>query len=204
MDAPELVDELDGKTYVLTATRCYVTWHTPMGNRMVVDRKRINRGDAITGVPEANLRKLAKLGHAVPEDEYDPEALATEKLRKRLMYDQGAASTALLEFTMAKNRQAAGMREVGLPDADAPAKLTDSGYTVDGIKVEDVDPGSGGDGNDDESLADLSNESTGEPPEDYHNMDYPALQQYAKKVTGSGAGGKDEIVARLDEHFAQQ
>jgi hypothetical protein len=199
---PELVDELDGVTYVLTATRCYVTWQVQRGHRLMTERKRLNKGQPITGIPEANLAKLVKLGHAVPVEEYDPEALAVEKLRKRLMYDQGAASSALLEFTLAKNRQAAGMKEVGLPDADA--KLTDSGYEVDGIKVEDV-AGSGANAeNDDDELTDTNASAGaqgGAPAEDYRGMDYPSLQQYAKQVTGSGAGGKEEIVARLDEHF---
>lgn len=208
---PELVDELDGKEYVLTATRCYVTWQVQRGHRLMTERKRVNRGQTITGIPEANLAKLVKLGHAVPADEYDPEALAAEKLRKRLVYDQGAASSALLEFTLAKNRQAAGVALVGLPDADADPgkpKLTDSGREIDGIKVEDVDGSSDeGSADDDAELTDTGTSAEangGASAEDYRSMDYPSLQQYAKQVTGSGAGGKEEIVARLDEHFAAQ
>lgn len=198
----ELVDELDGKPHVLTATRCYVTWQVQRGHRLMTERKRFKRGELVEGVPEANLAKLVKLGHAVPADEYDPQALAQAKLRKRLSYDQNAASSAMLEFTMAKNRQAAAGRQyVGLPDADAPAQTEKTGRMVDGIEVEDVVPDSGGDGNDDAELT--GNGDQGEGPADYKAMDYPSLQQYAKEVTGSGAGGKDELIARLDEHFAQ-
>lgn len=198
----ELVDQLDGKTYILTAPRTRATWRVQRGINQQVVGKRFRQGEPVIGLPEHALARLVELGHAVPEDEYDPEALRIEKLRKRMTYDQNAASTAMLEFTLAKNRQAAGLAKVGLPDADAPAKLTDSGYEVDGIKVEDVD-GSGVSESDDDDLVSTEQSEQGEAPADYRSMDYPSLQQYAKEVTGSGAGGKEEIYARLDEHFQQ-
>lgn len=209
---PELVDQYDGETYVLTAPRCFVTWRVPRGNEMVVARKRFTRGDKLTQIPEVKLHKLIDLGHAVAESDYDPEAIAAEKARKRFIYDQGATKTALIEWEMAKQRRAAaGAKSVGLPDADAntstdeQTQLTDTGRTVDGIKLEDVDPDGSATDDDDEitGTGDDDVEDGGEAPEDYQSMDYPRLQQYAKQVTGSGAGGKEEIIARLDEHFAQ-
>lgn len=210
-NGPELVDSLDGVTYILTAPRAQVTWQVPRGANIVVERKRLRRGDKITQVPEYNLARLVQLGHAVPEDEYDPEKLAAEKMRKRLIYDQGAASTAMLEFQMEMNRRAAkagggvaGLDEAPTPDTD-PA-LTDTGREVDGIKLEDVDARADAPADDDDELTSTEAGNEGESGEDipdYRSMDYPALQRLAKDTTGSGAGGKDELIARLDEHYGK-
>lgn len=200
-----LVDQLDDKTYVLTATRTRVTWRVPRGAEMVPVGKRFKKGQKIVGIPEAQLHRLVALGHAVPEDEYDPEALADAKLRKRLMYDQGATKSAMVELQLRRAREAradgvAGQKTVGLEDADAPAS---SKRMVDGIEVEDIDDVVGADGNDDDAEIASTSAAPGDAPaQDYRSMDYPSLQQYAKEVTGSGAGGKEEIYTRLDAHFS--
>jgi hypothetical protein len=181
--------------YVLTAPRTRASWKVLMGNVLQTHSKRFKRGEVLKDIPEGQIARLVQMGHAVPKDEYDPEALKRVSAARRLAMNQAAAADAKAAVDAREAAAAAGQPVAGLEDA----------RTSDGVKIEDVldmeDADGTDDGDDLTSLPDPSAE--GQPAEDYHNMPYPELQQYAKRVTGSGAGSADDIKARLDEHFAQ-
>lgn len=177
------MDFNEDTTYVLTATRTRATWKEPIGNSAAMRTKsiRFRRGDKLLGIPIEQVARLVDLGHAVPEDEYDPEAIQRLSAARRLAMTQAAAADAKAAVLAAQ--QASGQPVAGLPDADV--------RMVDGIEVEDVD-GLKDDGGEDDDLAKV-------PAPDYGSMDYPTLQRTAKERGLNAGGSADELRARLRE-----
>lgn len=190
----------ESKTYVLTATRTRANWKEQSGTEMIKRSQRFSRGEKLVGdIPVSQVQRLYEMGHAVPEDEWDPEAFRKQSAARRLAMQQAAAADAKAMVAAAGDR-VTGQPVVGLedaapaPKAEAPASDPEK-RTVDGIVVEDVDglPDPDGDGG----------EQVGEAIPDYENMAYPELVQLAKKETGNGGGNAEELKQRLREHYDQ-
>lgn len=197
-------------TYVLTAPRCRPSWRELYGNMPVTKSKRFRRGDKIVGIPEEQIARLVELGHAVPEDDWNPEEFRKMSANRRLAMNQAAAAD--MASAVANAKASSGQPLVGLEDAPAPAPAKPEGeaHEVDGIKVEDVEDLATGDTDDAADLASItpgvgddSDTDTGEASDRYTDMSYPDLQREAKDKTGNGGGSAPELRDRLREHDAK-
>lgn len=186
----------ENKTYVLTATRTRATWREPIGNSAALRTKsiRFRRGDKLEGIPVEQVARLFDLGHAVPEDEYDPEDIQRRSAARRLAMTQAAAADARAAVEARRNA-ANGQPVAGLEDAEPKRE-------IDGIEVEDIDTVSDDQKGDGAPEPDV----TAGPydHEDYGSMDYPQLQNLAKSRTGNGGGSKPELVSRLEQWRSEQ
>lgn len=220
-------DFSENETYVLTASRTRASWQEPVGNSMVVRSRRFRRGDKLDGIPADQIARLVEMGHAVPESEYDPAKIQKLSAARRLAMTQAAAADARAAIN--NSRESHGQPVVGLEDAD-PAETQEhgteldrsggtenqsprvySGHEADGIPVEDVvdmkssdedpDDQDGPQPGSDEDMTVPENNAASN--EDYASMDYPTLQNLAKTRTGNGGGSKEDLIARLREHDAQ-
>jgi hypothetical protein len=185
------MEEFDeNTTYVLTATRTRATWREPIGNSSAMTTKsvRFRRGEKLEGIPVEQVARLHQLGHAVPEDEYDPEEIRRVSAQRRMNMMQAAAADA--KAAVDARKAASGQPVAGLEDADQEPKRE-----VDGIEVEDVDDF---DPSKTEPYVEDEDADAGEDGGDkYDAMDYPQLVQEAKTRTGNGGGTKEELKQRL-------
>lgn len=175
----------EGTTYILTATRTRATWKVPVGNALQTKSLRLKRGDKLDAIPVEQQARLVELGHAVPEDEFDEDAIRKQSAARRMMMMQAAAADA--KAAVDARKTASGQPVVGLEDADAPKR------TVDGIEVEDVDDLDTPKDEDDDGAVE---------GDKYDAMDYPQLVQEAKGRNLGGGGTKEELKQRLRDDDA--
>ena len=164
--------------------------------RPLNEPKRYEKGDLIS-LSEDEAERYLRSGAMVSAEDFDPEEQADLDAKRRAEADKVLSS-----MTADPNRagQTSG-HLVGLEDAAPETKPDGDGASdpimVDGIEVEDIE---------DVKDPDADPDADGDAPagDGYEDMSYPELVQTAKAKTNNGGGTKEELIARLREHDANE
>ncbi len=88
-------------------------------------------------------------------------------------------------------------------NSDGSVTISKEALEAQGLSVGDLTEADEDDDEDDDEDVDPEDQFDPAKVEDFESMDYPTLQRLAKARTGNGAGGKADLVARLEAHAAE-
>lgn len=203
--------------YVLSTERMRVAVKNERGT--VIKRKVFRRGDVVTPEDlqhlEGRFDSLVTLGALVDEDA-DIETYDTAHPAVNGLGVGNSVGGTTPNVDLGFNAEGGNLPEGMVRNDDgsitiAPAlaeQLLAAREAEDAEGDEEpVDDGSGSEdpktGSDDGIQTTEEDEFDASKVEDFSTMDYPTLQRLAKARTGNGAGGKDDLVSRLEAHATE-
>ncbi len=191
--------------YVLSTERMRVAVKNERG--AVVRRKQFKRGDTVTEKDlehlEGRFEALVNSGALVNEDDYADSGDANP------LPGRGPGNSTVGGTTVADlgfSAEGGSLPEGVTLNSDGSVTISKEALEAQGLSVGDLteaDEADEAEDEDDDEDVDPEDQFDPAKVEDFESMDYPTLQRLAKARTGNGAGGKDDLVARLEAHAAE-